>query len=174
MMKNINHKVYYYLYGSENAKYLTLLLYAAAILIAVFCSFILKNEFWNSFLHSLLFFCVGLRCTWSAIGYLLYPQETASLMGWQISHFQIEAGAAHVGLALTGLLSPFYTTWSSPVGCIALFFFAGSLYAHVYAHIKTGGTMFPWANRTLHKGSDPRLYSSVAIFISLLSSLLLR
>lgn len=168
-LKKYRNTVYYYLYGIDSAQYWTLLLYGLALLSAIASSFILKNPFWQSFLEPLVFFTVGIQGIWAAIGYLVYPQQTATLMGWQRSGYQTEAGAAHLGLGIAGLLSVAKSAWTVPIACIALIMLVGALYAHIAGR---RGQNDWFARAQGIKRGGPMLYASLATAVSLFLALI--
>jgi hypothetical protein len=54
-------------------------------------------------LRAVFVFPVGLMGLWGALGHIVFPSEVAKAIGWQPSPFQLEVGAANLGIGVAGL-----------------------------------------------------------------------
>ncbi|MET3352936.1 UNVERIFIED_ORG: hypothetical protein ABID33_000832 [Xanthobacter viscosus] len=62
-------------------------------------------------LRYICLFPVGLMGLWAALGHIMFPARSAAGIGWATSPFQIEVGAANLGIGLAGLIGAFYPNW---------------------------------------------------------------
>lgn len=105
---------------------------------------------------------LGLMGLWGALGHIVFSDQAARAIGWAPSPFQIEVGAANLGIGLVGVIAAFYANWGfrAAAAIMAAGFLGGAAVVHV-VEITATGNLAPG-------NAGPILYTDVLTPLSLL------
>ena len=95
-----------------------------------------QGNFSEQFLRWFSFFAIGITGLYTFAGHVFAPQESARLIGWEDSPFQLEVGTASLGFGLVGLLA-FRKDYGLRLAAIVgpACFMWGAAAAHIYQMI---------------------------------------
>jgi hypothetical protein len=112
-------------------------LFAAAFILAWLTSS--PDHFPTRLLRWLLLLSVGLENLWFGFFHMAFPQLAASTIGWQVSPFQFEIGAADASLGAIAVISFWRSLdFKAAVVTFVTLFYLGVAVGHVHQAIAEG------------------------------------